>query len=237
MMEIVEILRPAEQGRNKAFICRGEDEKIYFVKGKNAGRIRQCSEWVVGNLARQFGLHVPEFQLVNIPEILLAEAKPEFQAIGSGVAFASEDQSPAHWFEPGFINDVPEKIRLDVLVFDWWVKNDDRMNDNPNLLWDAHSNLLHVIDHDSAFSPDFTPTLFKNYHIFHSDWECAFDDLARQAEYSERMAGALSIWDEACHNSPPHWIDHAGVSGELFNPAAARKMLERCLTTDSWGMK
>lgn len=235
-MDIVEILKPSVQGRNKAFICRGEDEKIYYVKGSNAGRIRQCSEWVVGNLAREFGLPVPAFQLVTVPEILV-EAKPEFQAIGAGVAFASEAQAHAQWFEPGFLRDVPEKTRLDVLVFDWWVRNDDRMEDNPNLLWDAHSNFLHVIDHDSAFSPDFTPTLFKNYHIFHEDWQMAFGDLARQAEFSARMADALSIWEEACHNSPTHWIDHSGARGELFNPAAALKILERCLTTDNWGMK
>ena len=237
MLEIVEILRPAEQGRNKAFICRGEDDQLYFVKGKNAGRRRQCCEWVVGNLARKFEIPIPEFHLVTIPENLIAEAKPEFQIIGAGIAFASEAQNHAQWFEPSFINEVPESLRLDVLIFDWWVKNDDRLQDNPNLLWDAKSHSLHVIDHDSAFGPDFFPTVFCNYHIFQKDLQRVFGDIVCQAEYSTRMATALSIWDVACHNAPPDWIDNLGTSNELFSPSAAYKVLERCLTPEIWRME
>ncbi|MFH2140176.1 MAG: HipA family kinase [Pseudomonadota bacterium] len=237
MLEIVEILRPAEQGRNKAVICRGEDDQLYFVKGKNAGRRRQCCEWMVGNLAKEFGIPVPAFHLVNIPENLIAEVKSGFQGLGAGVAFASEAQSHAQWFEPSFVNEVPDNLRLDVLVFDWWVQNDDRLQDNPNLLWDAQSHGLHVIDHDSAFSPDFFPTVFRNYHIFQRDLDRVFSDIACQAEYSSRMSATLSIWDDACHNAPPDWIDHLGTSDDLFSPSAALKVLERCLTTEIWRME
>ena len=237
MLEIVEILRPAEQGRNKAFICRGEDDLLYFVKGKTAGRRRQCCEWVVGNLAKEFGLPIPAFHLVRVPEALLAEARPEFQSLGSGVAFASEAQSHAQWFEPSFVDEVPQETRLDVVVFDWWVHNDDRIHGNPNLLWDVKSRSLHVIDHDSAFSPDFFPTLFCNYHIFQKDFELVLGDIARQAEYSTRMASALSIWAEACDNVPPNWIDTSGSNDDLFNPSAALTVLQKCSTTNIWGME
>ena len=236
MLEIVEIIGPAVQGRNKAFLCRGEDELLYYVKGKNAGRHRQCCEWTVGNLAKQFGILIPNFRLVTIPQELIADAKVEFQEIGSGIAFASEAQTNVQWFEPSFINTVPKDVRLDVLVFDWWVQNDDRLQDNPNLLWNSQSQSLHVIDHDSAFSPDFFPTNFKNYHIFSDDWNSVFGDMVCQAEYASRMVDALSIWDNACHNSPPNWIDPLGRRDELFNPLAARKILDRCLTTEIWRM-
>ena len=237
MLEIVEILHPAEQGRNKAFFCRGEDDQLYYVKGKHAGRRRQCCEWVVGNLAKEFGLPVPTFHLVSIPEDLLAEARPEFQSLGAGVAFASEAQSHAQWFEPSFVNEVPEDLRTDVLVFDWWVQNDDRLQDNPNLLWDAKSRGLHVIDHDSAFSPDFFPSLFRNYHIFQQDLGRVLGDIARQAEYSSRMTDALSIWGDACDNAPPDWIDASGANSDLFTPSAALAVLSRCSTTEIWRME
>lgn len=139
--------------------------------------------------------------------------------------------------EPSFVNEVSDKLRLDVLVFDWWVQNDDRLQVNPNLLWDAKSHSLHVIDHDSAFSPDFFPTVFRNYHIFEKDLPRILGDIVCQAEYSTRMMNALSIWDDACDNAPPNWIDHSGVNSELFCPSAAFKVLERCLTPEIWRME
>ena len=237
MLEIVEIIRQSEQGRNKAFLCRGEDDKLYFVKGKNAGGRRQCCEWVVGNLAQKFGIPVPPLSLVTIPENLILEAKPEFQIMGAGIAFASESQNNSQWFEPSYVNEVQQKLRLDILVFDWWVKNDDRNQDNPNLLWDARSHNLHVIDHDSAFSPDFFPTVFKNYHIFQEDFHFVIDDMVCRAEYASRMVAALSIWDDVCDNAPPDWIDSLSTNREKFNPSAARAILDRCLTTEIWRME
>ena len=234
MLEIVEILRPSVQGRNKAFMCRGEDDQLYYVKGKNAGRRRQCCEWVAGNLGKEFGLPIPDFQLVTIPEVLLADAKKEFQEIGEGIAFASLAQDHAQWFEQSFVDMVPAQERSDVLVFDWWVQNDDRLQDNPNLLWDTESECLHVIDHDSAFSPDFFPTVFRNYHIFRGSWDHVFSDLVAQAEYRERMEKALSILDEACDNVPTDWIDHSGKNADLFNPRSTRAILEKCLTPEIW---
>lgn len=37
-IEITEIIRPAEQGRSGPYICRGEDNRLYYVKGRNTGR-------------------------------------------------------------------------------------------------------------------------------------------------------------------------------------------------------
>lgn len=236
MLEIVEILRPAEQGRNTAFLCRGEDGLLYFVKGKSAGKRRLCCEWVIGNLAKKFGLPVPDFNLVLIPEVLLEEGGGMSQKLGSGIAFASEAQNHAQWMEPGFIDEVPQQIRLDVLVFDWWVRNDDRIQDNPNLLWNAKSRVLHVIDHDAAFSPDFFPTLFRQYHIFHRDFELVLGDIVCRDEYVSRMLDALLIWEDVCNKAPLDWIDATGLDGSLFNPVEALMVLKRCSTHEIWRM-
>ena len=50
IVQIVEIIGRATQGVTKPFICRGEDEEIYFVKGRGAGKRSLICEWVVGNL-------------------------------------------------------------------------------------------------------------------------------------------------------------------------------------------
>jgi|SRR5450830_316679 len=237
MLEIVEIIRPAEQGRNKAFICRGEDETLYFVKGKNAGRRRQSCEWVAGKLADRFGLPIPASQLVLIPSDLLIDASEEFKEIGDGVAFASHSISHAQWFEKSFVPNVPISEQSDILIFDWWVQNDDRLVDNPNLLWDSAEGKVHIIDHDSAFSPDFFPTVFRNYHIFNECFNNVFNDLVSQAEYSSRLIEALSIFDDACSELPADWLDHNSNNPNLFDPTATRMVLERCLTQEIWNLE
>ena len=56
-IQILEIIGRATQGITKPFICRGEDEHIYFVKGRGAGMRSLICEWVVGNLAIKLGVN------------------------------------------------------------------------------------------------------------------------------------------------------------------------------------
>ena len=47
MLEIVEILRPAEQGRNKAFICRGEDDQLKKSMGSDSIDFGVCFNQII----------------------------------------------------------------------------------------------------------------------------------------------------------------------------------------------
>jgi hypothetical protein len=238
ILEIVEVLRPAEQGRTTPFLCRGEDELLYYVKGRKAGTRSQYCEWAVAHLARAFGLPIPPFRTVHVSKELLAETSSDYQILGTGVAFASEAQAGAQWFESSFVSEVPQQLRRDVLVFDWWIHNMDRLEDNPNLLWDTDSKKLIVIDHDLAFENEFWPSLFRDHHIFRCEWDSVFGDIVRKAEYATRMNAALSIWEDACDNAPPSWrIKNFGENqGETFDRLSARIILDRCLTEELWSM-
>lgn len=237
-MEIVEIIRPSDQGRTKPYLCRGDDEVLYYVKGQNAGPRAQCSEWIVGSLARNFGLPVPPFLPAYISPALLAETRQEWRGLGSGIAFASRMQIGVQWFEPGYAHAVNRELRRDVLAFDWWVKNFDRQQDNSNLLWHEATRQLSVIDFDLAFSTDFWPSLFQRYHVFNEDWDSIFGDIASQAEYSSRFIETLSIWDTVCQDMPEPWYPQrlSGGNAEVFDLKAARSILDRCLTNELWGM-
>lgn len=236
MLQIVEILRPAEQGRSTPYLCRGEDGEHYFVKGRNTGRRSQWCEWLVGCLGRAMGLPIPPFQLVDVPEALLRETPREWREIGAGIAFASCRHPVAQWFEPGFVDKVPDSLRGDVLVFDWWVRNEDRKWGNPNLLWDNAAQELVVIDHNMAFDRDFSAGHFREQHIFRDCWDSIAGDLERQAFYADKLLGVLDRWEEACDNVPPEWRwenDEHDVPVD-FDPLAARATLERCKTMDFW---
>ena len=55
---IVEIKRRAEQGRTRPFLCRGDDDKWYWVKGNGAGKASLCREWLAGELTRESRYHM-----------------------------------------------------------------------------------------------------------------------------------------------------------------------------------
>lgn len=237
-MEIVEILQAAKQGRSTPFLCRGEDECLYYVKGKNGGRRSQFYEWTLAHLATKFGLPMPVFRLVNISRELLAETTVANQIIGEGIAFATEAQTRAQWFERGFVESVSKELRRDILAFDWWVHNVDRLEDNPNLLWDTNDQKLIVIDHNYAFGEDFWPSFFRDHHIFACESEELFDDLAHQAEYSQRMNDSLSVWTDACDTLPDQWLNsQSGQEVDEINILPATDILNRCNDADFWKLK
>jgi hypothetical protein len=65
--------------------------------------------------------------------------------LGAGLCFASCQLPHAQEFSISMADRVFADLATDVLVFDWWVRNDDRkltpLGGNPNLLWDVRANL------------------------------------------------------------------------------------------------
>lgn len=234
-LEIVEILRPAEQGRTLPFLCRAEDEQLYYVKGKTAGARGQFCEWVVAHLAEAFGLPIPPFRQVRVSQELLDESPAGHQVLGAGIAFASLARTQAQWFENSFVSEVPVDLRRAVLAFDWWVKNSDRIHDNPNLLWSPGSKELVVIDHAFSFDDEFWPTIFLQYHVFREEWEAISTDTDLQEKYVAKMLTALSTWPAACENAPDEWKVKKLGDEELLDCAAALSILEECKGTKLWG--
>jgi hypothetical protein len=207
---IVEIVGRAEQGMTLPFRCRGEDDYLYYVKGRNADRKSLIAELICGELARAFGLPVAPYEIVDVPEILIESVDPEWKVLGSGLAFGS--RAFHHVLEVTWpqVEKTPKQLRQDILVFDWWIRNDDRnftaLGGNPNLLWDGERDSLVVIDHNNAFSPDFSEAEFIQSHIFSSEWDGIVGDVVTRAEYATRLEAAFAVFQQACDNCPPEWF-------------------------------
>jgi hypothetical protein len=235
---IVEILGPAAQGMSRPYRCRGENEAIYYVKGRQTDRRSLWSEWLCGHLAQAFGLNIPPFSLVELSEELLEETQIAWRDIGTGIAFGSQQHPSSSWFEPSFLNQVSTHVKQDVLVFDWWISNGDRMISNPNLLWDAVINQLIIIDHNQALDQNLNSADFHNLHIFREQLPSVFEDLAMRAKYAEKMSDALNVWVQACDNAPSEW-HYANPEMDVpanIDLAACKALLTRCMTTDFWRM-
>lgn len=235
-VQIVEILGPSDQGRSRPYKCRGEDDAIYYVKGRQTNRASLWHEWVCGHLAQRFGLHVPAFEIVEVGEDLLRETPAEWRDLGTGPAFGSRLYPCAVWMEVGLINLVPTNIQRDVLVFDWWIQNCDRLTGNTNLLIDAAAKKLVVIDHNLAFDRQFSAEEFLAHHVFAANWPAICSDLVVQAEYSQRLSTALEGLSMACHNVPEewHWANAEMDVPANFDLQYVQQTLNRCTTPELW---
>jgi hypothetical protein len=238
-IQIVEILGRATQGVTKPFRCRGEDGAIYYVKGLGATRHSLIAEYVCGCLAKDFGLPVPDFEVVEVPEALITWSTIEGIAdLGAGSAFGSRALPHVQELSVSHLPKVETTLCGDVLVFDWWMRNADRTlsehGGNPNLLWDQEHSRLAVIDHNQAFDSAFDVQAFTESHVFHAHLSDIFDDWVEQERYRARLARVFDGFDQACDNLPPEWWWMADGVAANFDRDAARRTLARFEDNDFW---
>ena len=182
---VVEVLGRSEQGMTKPFLCRGDDDRLYYVKGRGAGLHSLCCEWIAGQLARMMGLPLPDFAIAEVPSALVEGSdRPDIRELGAGLVFASARLETAREITWTEAQACPEELKALVLLFDWWVNNEDRilspLGGNPNLLMTADAegrNHLWVFDFNLAFDPDFSEGRFRENHLFSKllqEWPLGF---------------------------------------------------------------
>lgn len=239
---IEEILKRSEQGFTRPFVCRADDGALYYVKGKGAGRRSQICEWVTAQLATSIGLPIAEYALAEVPEELInPKAFPEINDLGSGIVFASKEASHPQELTLTTRNLVADELATDVLIFDWWVRNEDRhltgQGGNPNLLWDMQSSGLVVIDHNQAFDRSFSVERFLNTHVFASHWNLVYSDHFERSRYLTKLTASLAKLQNIRDNIPETWwfVDD-GVPADITWDEIIT-CLERCCSEDFWNTK
>lgn len=238
---IEEIQGRAKQGVTEPFICQGDDGAVYFVKGIGAGRRSQICEWVSAQLATAFGLPIAEYVLAEVPaELIEIHVPADSDQLGAGIVFASRQLLHAQELTVTTRDRVPPEIAKDILVFDWWLHNEDRhlteLGGNPNLLWDVGGAELVVIDHNQAFDPDFDAARFLESHVFADYWNQIFSDHVERSRYGERLATALSGLEDIRATIPDSWwyVDEGVPANITWGEIVV--CLERCRREDFWDL-
>jgi hypothetical protein len=208
---IVEVLGRSLQGTTLPFLCRGDDDGLYYVKGRYAGLHSLCCEWIAGNLARAMDLWVPRFAIAEAPEALIdGSDRADIRELGSGLVFASarvEEAREITWMEA---RSCAEETKALILLFDWWVHNEDRilskLGGNPNLLMTNRSEQPGepwVFDFNLAFDADFSPQRFWENHVFSAllpRWPFGFRE-----HIEPQMRAALDRLEEWFEAMPKEW--------------------------------
>lgn len=238
VVQIAEILQRSVQGRTNPFLCRGDDGRLYYVKGRGAGRRGLIAEWLGSSLALAFGLPIAEFRIVEIPEAMEWLALPDFGDLGAGLAFGSVVRENVVDLTYHYVTRIDPATKRDIAVFDWWVHNEDRtlteFGGNVNLLWDIVQRELIVIDYNLAFDNTFSEHQFLTGHVFASDWNDVFQDFLARPVYVERMRRALQCFEDACDKMPDTWLEVGPGVPSPFLPANARQVLDRIDSPDFW---
>ena len=228
MLEIVEIIRPAKQGRTTPFLCNASDGYAYFVKGYAATVAGLMREWVGAHLAKSFGLPVPPFAIVYLDERLAnAFGGLAVSELKGGYVFASRQVHSANELKFETVKKIDLKLKLRLIIFDLWVQNGDRIltetGGNPNLLWKADESGLYVIDHNLIFEQDFDKPLFWNTHVFKSDFINIQIDWIERNEFECLMQKSIENWQLAMDTMPVEWLEF----NDEFNYFAAETHLQR----------
>ena len=240
-LTIVEVLERSKQGRTEPYVCRGDDDEVYFVKGRSATRLGLVAEWLAGCMAVQLGLPVAPFEIAIVPnELIDADLTGWLQDLGPGEVFASRRISAVELTDV-HRHLVPQSLRRDLVAFDWWIRNGDRCltprGGNPNLLWNpAEDGALVVIDHNLAFDSAFSIADFADLHVFADEIPSLFSDFLARDDYVARFQAALGAWDDACDKLPLAWefIDTEQTVAVDFNLAELRHLLDRATAASFW---
>ncbi len=163
---------------------------------------------------------------------------PDFAELGTGHAFGSVLRENVVELTLSNVESVGEQVRRDVAVFDWWVRNEDRVltnfGGNVNLLWDIDQRELVVIDYNLAFDDTFDSTNFLQGHVFAKDWNDVFQDFLARPAYETKMRQALEAFDDACDKMPDEWLEIGPGVPSTFLPDDARRVLDRIEQDDFW---
>jgi hypothetical protein len=231
-LTVVEVLERSKQGRTEPYICRCDDGVVYFVKGRSATRFGLIAEWLCAQLGEAFGLPIAPYAIAMVPEELIeADLTGWLGKLGEGEVFASERIGAVELTET-HRELVSQKLRQDVIAFDWWVHNGDRnmtpKGGNPNLLWNpkAEGSLV-VIDHNLAFDSEFSASDFLKLHVFADDIPGMFSDflLRVNMQFDLRILSASGMKSAILYPPPGDLLILRGLSRLNFQYLTSKYFL------------
>ena len=210
MTEVRHLLRRTHTGQSRPQICQCSSGQRFLIKGGTAA----AAELVAAGLAHHFGIKIPGYAVLSVPEPLHDHLAP--------ILMETEDNHPApdphnvfgslwldaaaDWDGQGSITEkLPATIddALRLLAFDLFIDNWDRTSANPNLL--VANGRLWAIDHEQAFGRvDMATDLDDSFPIkHHVGWSIALTQRFMIPQIAEIVASVGAVEVEAAVAAVP----------------------------------
>ena len=232
MKQVVEIIERCAKNTcvTRPFRVRADDGNLYWIKGCGGwNRKDLCFELLAARIATELGLPVAGFEILGVPQAILEFCvMPGIKDLQAGPAFGSLHVDDAVSLPPVAVKKVPEELRWKILLFDWWIQNEDRTlgraGGNVNLLWNAEDNQLTVIDHNIAFDNEFSESKFFKNHVFRKErGQIPTEFLLEQQEVFAKLTARFS---EFTDDFPEEWSERDDFPGD-FIPETVCEILSR----------
>lgn len=236
--QIEEVFGRARQGVFAPFKCAASNGKSYFVKGAGSGIRGLVCEYVCGRLAQFLELPIPPFVILESSKALIENSLvPGINELGADLAFGSEAIEAAKELTYTRLNVTSVDLQQRILVFDWWIRNEDRkltsLGGNPNMIMDSAEQKLYIIDHHSAFDPEFNVSDFLSSHAF-SRHKNLFSDDDFQTRHRTLLLGALANLESIFKDVPNLWMECFEDEREHFDIDEIRRTLNNVAHPDFW---
>lgn len=209
-IEINQIIRRLEQGATLPYICGCSDGSRYVVKGANTTRKQLAIELLCAFLCNAFGLPIPEFAPIRIPQAIRdSGAYPDLDIEWCFGSKLVENLTEMLFSQ---VANIDKQIMLDLYIFDYWVKNSDRcltkLGGNPNAFYDLNQSSIVVFDHNLAFDAEFSIENHKALHLASTVWNCHQMRIDDQIVYSDRFDAVMANWQQFSDAIPLDWFDN-----------------------------
>ncbi|MCU8044393.1 MULTISPECIES: HipA family kinase [unclassified Shewanella] len=223
-IEINQIIRRLDQGATLPYICGCSDGAKYVVKGSNTTRKHLAVELLCAFLCKEFGLPIPDFAPVRIPqEIIESGAFPDLDIEWCFGSKLVENLTEMVFSQVG---DIDKQTMLDLYIFDYWVKNSDRcltkFGGNPNAFYDLNQSSIVIFDHNLAFDDNFSIANHKDLHLASTVWNCEQKRMDDQLIYSDRFDAVMVHWQQFADEIPLDWFDNEAAKSSFLDTIRVR---------------
>jgi len=234
-LDIIEITEIGERSitgvSSRPFKCQGDDNLDYYVKLGNAIPDEKINEWVFGFLANQMELPTPPGKIVSVNQALSKSSLIDTTEFGHGLGYGSLEFPDSNELESQKIKIIDQTLQSEILLFDWWILNEDRklgkLGGNPNLLIDHH-NQISLIDHGNAMDEDFCINNFFSDHAM-TDTKTLWRDSSKRKHWLHKAQQQLHEVKMRWKSLPEEWLSN----GSTLTLQKVLNRLEYPFTTNS----
>lgn len=224
IIEINQVIRRMEQGFTKPYLCGCSDGNKYVVKGSSACRTELIAELLCAFLSKEFGLPVPNFALVRVPQEIIDSGA--FPGLDIEWCFGSMFVDGLTEMVFSQIENIDKQTMRDLYIFDYWINNSDRnltsLGGNPNAFIDINQLSLVIFDHNLAFDNDFSIANHKDLHLASTVWNCEQKRMDDRPIYSDRFDAVMVHWQQFTDEIPLDWFDNEAAKSSILDTIRVR---------------